>query len=89
MHCLVHALNNLAQRPAVTPRDLDALADRLAPGAPPLPFLHPHRTALLGNYDVNVLVSSAASLSCQLKQKTSYKPTNQPTNSLITDHYPK
>jgi josephin len=55
MHCLVHALNNLAQRPAVTPGDLDALADRLAPGAPPLPFFHPHRTALLGNYDVNVL----------------------------------
>lgn len=53
--CLRHAINALAQRPAVSSAQLDALADRLAPGRIPLPFLHPHRTFVLGCYDVNVL----------------------------------
>lgn len=54
--CLRHTLNNLLQRPALTSRHLDALADGLTPPAGPLGLLgSPHRTPLLGNYDVHVL----------------------------------
>ncbi|PSC72202.1 josephin [Micractinium conductrix] len=53
--CLLHSLNNLLQRPAYTGGDLDAFANQLAPGLSFLPLWHPHRTLLLGNWDVNVL----------------------------------
>ncbi|PNW84533.1 hypothetical protein CHLRE_03g146707v5 [Chlamydomonas reinhardtii] len=50
--CLKHTLNNLFQEPAVTSATLDGLADHLA--TPSWGF-SPHRTAFLGNYDINVL----------------------------------
>lgn len=54
--CLQHALNNLYQTAEFSTTELDGIADALAPGRLPLPLLgHPHRTLLLGNYDVNVL----------------------------------
>lgn len=53
--CLRHSLNNMFQSSQFSSGELDAIADTLAPGRPPLPFLHPHRTLLWGNYDVNVL----------------------------------
>lgn len=54
-HCLLHTINNALQRAAFTPADLNRIADGLAPGRPPLPFLHPHRTIIWGNWDVSVL----------------------------------
>lgn len=53
--CLRHSLNNVFQSSQFSSCELDAIADSLAPGRPPLPFLHPHRTLFMGNYDVNVL----------------------------------
>lgn len=54
--CLLHTLNNIFQEQhAFTSRQLDQFADGLAPGRVPLPFIHPHRTLLLGNWDINVL----------------------------------
>lgn len=51
----MHTINNISQRQAVTEADLNSIADELAPGRLPLPYLHPHRTIFLGNWDVNVL----------------------------------
>ena len=53
--CLRHTLNNMFQSSQFSSSELDAIADALAPGRLPLPFLHPHRTLLFGNYDVNVM----------------------------------
>ncbi|KAG2454816.1 hypothetical protein HYH02_000648 [Chlamydomonas schloesseri] len=51
--CLKHTLNNLFQGPVTTSAGLDSLADLLSPAAS---FgFSAHRTAFLGNYDVNVL----------------------------------
>jgi hypothetical protein len=66
-HCLKHAVNNLAQRPALTSSELDAIADRLAPNTAPLPFVHPHRTWVLGNWDVNVLECALRGLDKDLR----------------------
>ena len=54
-HCLLHTLNNLFQRDAFTVAKLNHIAKGLAPGTLPLPLLHPHRTIILGNWDVTVL----------------------------------
>ncbi|KAK9805704.1 hypothetical protein WJX72_012559 [[Myrmecia] bisecta] len=51
--CLKHTLNNLLQHQAFTQRELDDLAFTLTNTR--VPFLNPHRTVFLGNYDVNVL----------------------------------
>lgn len=53
--CLRHTLNNMFQTSQFSSGELDAIADALAPGRLPLPFLHPHRTLWFGNYDVNVM----------------------------------
>ncbi|KAI3438252.1 hypothetical protein D9Q98_000688 [Chlorella vulgaris] len=53
--CALHSLNNLFQDTTCSRAELDAIASQLAPGLLQLPFLHPHRTLYLGNWDVNVL----------------------------------
>ncbi len=41
--CALHSLNNLFQDTTCSRAELDAIASQMAPGVPPLPFLHPHR----------------------------------------------
>ena len=58
---MLHAINNMMQECELTESDLNELADELKHAAPPgrrqllLPWAHPHRGLLGGNFDVNVL----------------------------------
>lgn len=54
--CALHTLNNLLQRRAFMPGDLDAICESLTPRR----WFNPHRSLLpgMGNYDVNVLMAA-------------------------------
>ncbi|XP_042510171.1 josephin-like protein [Macadamia integrifolia] len=64
--CLLHALNNLFQeKDTFTPADLNAISDKLVLNDPnrerwtPLSVVFkPHRNAITGNYDINVLIAA-------------------------------
>ncbi len=59
-------------------------------GPPPAPAAAGARCEAAVFFAQAAAVSSAAPLVAQLRQKMSYKPTNQPTNhALIADHCPK
>jgi len=59
MMCAKHAINNLLQEAKFTESDLDQIGRKLSPEA----WVNRHKTPLLGNYDVNVVIKALQDLS--------------------------
>ena len=79
MLCLKHTLNNLLQRPAFSPANLDAIARGIAAaegGGWTRSFVH--RWPVLGNYDDDVLRAAAGACGIELTWAMAEQPGQLP-----------
>ena len=82
MRCGCHALNNLLGEGAFSPADLDSIALTLANGGRALQ----HRWPVVGNYDVNVVLSCCASRGLEATWWDARKPDAELLDALADEN---